>query len=434
MFTPGDTVVVGLSGGADSMCLADILFSLKDELKITVEAAHINHGIRGEESDRDESFVRDYCNKKGIEIHVLNADIPTLAAVSKESTELCARRIRYEFFESLNCDKIATAHTGSDRIETMLMNLSRGSGLKGLCSIPAVRGKIVRPLIDFTREETENYCERNSVPYVTDSTNLTDEYSRNKYRHHVVSRLKEINPAFEKNVLRCIDSLNRDYSYLSDASVKALDRYLLDDGSLDCDVAFLDNSILYRVIALFFEKLGADEYEAKHVNFVADNLTKSFSLNLPSGIRISGNGKRVFEDRLCSDTEVTEDIIISIKKGECVFFDGYYGKYSVSWSSSLPLNHDNMFFADADRINDEIFIRKRVSGDVIHLGKRRCSKPLKKLYSENKVPVEIRQKLITVADSDGLIFAEGVGIDSKRESDKCVKNYLIIKLEEVKNE
>lgn len=433
MFAPGDTVVVGLSGGADSMCLIDILFSLKDEINIIVEAAHINHGIRGEESDRDEKFVREYCKNKGIKLHILNADVPALAEQSKESTELCARRIRYDFFESLNCDKIATAHTGSDRIETMLMNLSRGSGLKGLCSIPAVRGKIVRPLIDFTRDDTESYCEKCDVKYVTDSTNLTDEYSRNKFRHQIVSRMKDINPAFEKNALRCIDNLNRDNSYLTDSSIKALERYLLDDGSLDCDVLFLDKCILNRVIALYFEKLGADEYEAKHINFVADNLTNAFSLNLPSGKRISGDGKRIFEDLLHSE-EDAENSIISINKGNCVDFVGYFGKYSVSWSSFLPGSVSNTFVADADRINKEIFIRKRESGDVIHLGRRRCSKPLKKLYSENKIPVEIRQKLMIVADSDGLIFAEGAGIDSKRESSGCTKNYLIIKLEEVKNE
>lgn len=434
MLEEGDRVVVGLSGGADSMCLTDMLFNLKNELKITVEAAHINHGIRGEESDRDEWFVRDYCDKKGIKIHILNVDIPSLAEKSKESTELCARRVRYEFFESLKCDKIATAHTGSDRIETMLMNLSRGSGLKGLCSIPAVRGKIIRPLIDFTREDVENYCLKNAVSFVTDSTNLTDEYSRNKYRHFIVSQMKEINPSFEKNALRCIESLNRDNRYMSEAAEKTFKRYILEDGSLDCDILFLDKSMLYRVIALFFENIGADEYETKHIQYVAENLSDFFSVTLPGGIRISGDGKKVYSDIIVTKSDAVDDSCIYVTKGEDIFFDGYFGRYSIKWCDRLTENDNYIFVADADKICDELCIRKRNAGDVIHLDKRRCSKPLKKLYSENKVPVEIRQKLIVVADSDGVIFAENAGIDSKRKSDKYSMNYLIIKLEEGKNE
>ena len=434
MFASGDRVVVGLSGGADSMCLADMLFKLKDELNIIVEAAHINHGIRGNESDRDEKFVRDYCNSRGIQLHVLNADIPSVAEKSKESIELCARRVRYEFFESLNCDKIATAHTGSDRVETMLMNLSRGAGLKGLCSIPAVRDNIVRPLIDFTREDIEKYCSDNCITYVTDSTNLTDEYSRNKFRHLVVARMKEINPAFEKNALRCIESLNRDNLYISDAAENTFERYTLEDGSLDCDASFLNESMLYRVIALFFENVGCDEYEMKHIQFVAENITSLFSVTLPGGIRISGDGKRVYRSNAITESDSSYDDAISVKKGECTFFNGYFGRYLINWIDYIPENEKNIFVADAGSICDEIYIRTRNAGDVIHLGKRRCSKPLKKLYSENKIPVEIRQKLIVLADSEGLIFAEGAGIDSKRAADKCVENYLIIKLEEAKNE
>ena len=137
------------------MCLLNLFLEIRDELKLLVGAAHVNHGIRGDEADRDEEFVRNFCNENNVHFYSLKVSVLEIAENTSESIELCARRIRYEFFESLDCDYVATAHTASDRIETMLMNLSRGTSLSGLCSIPASSGRIIRPLIDFTLGEIE---------------------------------------------------------------------------------------------------------------------------------------------------------------------------------------------------------------------------------------------------------------------------------------
>ena len=169
MLSPGDTVAAAVSGGADSMCLLSLLCDCAEELGIRVHAVHVHHGIRGAEADRDEAFVRTFCEDLEVPLTVFHVDVPAEAARTGESTELCARRLRYAMFDQLAADKIATAHTASDAVETLLMNLSRGSGLTGLCSIPKVRGRIVRPLIGFFREETESYCREAGVPFVTDS-------------------------------------------------------------------------------------------------------------------------------------------------------------------------------------------------------------------------------------------------------------------------
>ena len=195
MLEKGGTVVVGLSGGADSVCLTHALWSIKDELDLTLVAAHVNHGIRGGEAQRDEDFCKAFCEKYGIEFKVLKADIPALSQQQGLGEEECGRKVRYEFFSSLAGEngKIATAHNLNDNAETLLFNLTRGTALKGAGGIPPVRDNIIRPLILTPREEIERYCADNSLSFITDSTNLKNEYTRNKIRNIIIPQLKEIN-------------------------------------------------------------------------------------------------------------------------------------------------------------------------------------------------------------------------------------------------
>ena len=188
-----DEIIVGFSGGADSTCLLYILNLLKDEFDFKIHAAHVNHSLRGNESERDEKFVRDFCEKNSIKLSVLKVDIFKMSKIEGKSLEECGREVRYNFFNSLcaNKSKIATAHNLNDCEETMFFNLTRGSGLKGLCSIPAVRENIIRPLIRCSRDEIENFCKENSIQYVTDSSNLSDDYTRNKIRHNIIPILKD---------------------------------------------------------------------------------------------------------------------------------------------------------------------------------------------------------------------------------------------------
>ena len=206
----GVNVTVALSGGADSMSLLYALLNLREKLGITVNAAHLNHMIRGEEAERDTCFVKEQCEKLGVKLYCEYADIPAIAEREGISLELAARNTRYEFLKRVSSGLVATAHTASDNLETLLYNLARGSGLDGLCGIPPKRGIFIRPLITCTRDTVENYCSENNIPFVTDSTNLADDYTRNKLRHKVVPVLKEINPAVEMNALRTSSILRQD--------------------------------------------------------------------------------------------------------------------------------------------------------------------------------------------------------------------------------
>ena len=166
MINKGDTVAVGLSGGADSMALFHLLYANKEELGINLVALHINHGLRTE-SEEEEIFITDYCKKLGVECVVLKADMNSREKPQGFSTEMWARKLRYDFFEKeakKRGARIATAHSLSDKCETVIFNLCRGTSLKGVCGIPAVRGNIIRPLINCTRSDIEKYCSANNIP------------------------------------------------------------------------------------------------------------------------------------------------------------------------------------------------------------------------------------------------------------------------------
>ncbi len=421
-------IVVACSGGADSMCLLHLLLTVRNELGIKLEAAHVNHGIRGAEADSDEDYVRAFCDGNNIILHSLKVSVPDIAEKTSESIELCARRIRYEFFDSLNADYVATAHTASDRIETMLMNLVRGSSLSGLCSIPAVRGNIIRPLIDFTREDIENYCKINSLIFVTDSTNLTDEYTRNKFRHNVVSQLKIINPAFEKNAVKCIKKLNEENDYLNELAENAYNACLNEDNSIAASALIEQHPVLRkRIIKLFFEKNSTENIESKHIDYIDDNLGTEFSLMLPSSVKVSLRKNRLFIDiKKPSDSvstqiiDISKDIIIRLNKKSI----------RIEHTFEKPQNAVGCYVADYNKINSSISLRARSSGDYMHLPKRRCTKSLKKLFNELKIPVEERDSLIVLSDDNGLIFVETVGFDSMRACDSHTTEYLLIKVEE----
>ncbi|MBP1577665.1 MAG: tRNA lysidine(34) synthetase TilS, partial [Oscillospiraceae bacterium] len=224
MLKQGDRVIVGLSGGADSVALLCVLLQLKDELGITLSAVHVNHCLRGEESDRDELFCQKLCAEKGINFTAHRINVKSYCEQHKVGTEEGARALRYSIFEESDpTAKIATAHTLSDNAETVIMNLARGSALDGLCGIPPVRGRIIRPIIDCSRSDVEEFLAKLGQSYVTDSTNLTDDYSRNRVRHNVIPILKQLNPELERSVKRSCDALREDRMLLDSMAQKAIE-------------------------------------------------------------------------------------------------------------------------------------------------------------------------------------------------------------------
>ncbi|MCF0208378.1 MAG: tRNA lysidine(34) synthetase TilS [Bacteroidaceae bacterium] len=202
MWNNTNLILVALSGGADSVYL---LLSLLSQ-GVAVEAVHCNFNLRGEESERDELFCKNLCERKGVRLHIAHFDTKAYAALHKISIELAARQLRYNYFEQLRkdigADYIAVAHHKDDQAETIIHNLLRGTGVKGLCGMQAKNGNIIRPLLGITRKEIEQKLAELNEPFVTDSTNLEDDATRNKIRHNIIPLLKEINPQAVENIAR----------------------------------------------------------------------------------------------------------------------------------------------------------------------------------------------------------------------------------------
>ena len=202
MLRPGEPVLVALSGGADSVALLRVL----RELGYAVRAFHLNHCLRGAESDRDEAFCRTLCAQLGVELTVERVDVAAAAREQSKGVEETARRIRYaRLHDAAQGAKIATAHTADDNLETMLFHLVRGTGPKGLAGIPPVRGQIIRPLLQVERAQVETYLASLGQDYVTDSTNMDETYTRNRIRHTVVPALWAIQPSAAQAAARLRD-------------------------------------------------------------------------------------------------------------------------------------------------------------------------------------------------------------------------------------
>lgn len=222
MIEKGDAVVAALSGGADSVSLLHALTELSGELGLTVSACHVNHHLRGEESDADMHFCEKLCADLGVELKVLEADVASMQQ-KHESLEECARRVRYDFFADVSAGKkLATAHNSNDCAETVLLNLMRGTGLKGLCGVPPMRGNIIRPLIFCTRDDVEAYCNSRGLSWVTDKTNLSTDYTRNKIRHIILPEMLKINGSLFSTMNRMELSLREDSDFLDGMAAESL--------------------------------------------------------------------------------------------------------------------------------------------------------------------------------------------------------------------
>lgn len=257
MLKPKDKVIVGLSGGADSVCLTHCLASLKEKLDIELYACHINHNLRGNDSDSDQLFAENFCKQLGIPIKVFSVDVK--GSIQKhESTEEAARKLRYKAFSEYAAEigaNVATAHNACDNSETVLLNLIRGTGLKGLCGIPPVRDCFIRPLIYCTRDEIESYIAESSLRYVTDKTNFSADYTRNKVRLQLIPLLLKINPSFHEGIARAVSSLRKDSDYFEAMAEKALKDAKTEVGAYSADMlAALPPPVFSRAVSLILKE------------------------------------------------------------------------------------------------------------------------------------------------------------------------------------
>ena len=276
-------VIVGLSGGADSVSLLYSLKALSKKLGIEISACHINHNLRGKESDSDEVFVVELCKRLEIELNVFSVDIKA-EKVKHESTEECARRLRYSVFGELaekENAKLATAHNANDNAETILLNITRGTGLKGLCGIPVVREYLIRPLIYCTRAEVEKFCIQNSLNFCTDKTNFSTDFTRNKIRIEVIPKLIEINPSLIDGIVRMKSHLDEDSGYLEDSAQKAKIEATVIEKSYDtAKLRLLPKPILRRVIISVLKESGVEQSNTRIEGIEAIILEEKGKINI----------------------------------------------------------------------------------------------------------------------------------------------------------
>lgn len=408
MLSKGDRVLIGVSGGADSIALLEFFVSVKEKYDLDICVAHIEHGIRGEDSVNDAEFVKNYCKKLGVNFYLKTIDAPNLAKKAKMGVEEYSRMARYDFFNTIECDKIATAHNLTDNIETLLFRLARGTGLKGACSIPAVRGKIIRPFIEVSSGEIRKWCNDNNIPYRVDCTNSDSAYSRNLIRLEILPLFEKLNANYQDNIENFISDVNEDYAFIDDY-VKSIYPKIVKNNEIDLPkLNELDLSIKKRILIMFFNENGYS-LNRIHLQSVIDITLKSGKTQIKENVfAISAKGKiRIakFNDLNKKDEFVTKILNIDEFKDK---------------------NID--FYCDCDKIVGNIIIRAKQAGDRIKPAGRNVSKTLKKLFNESAYPIEKRDKKIVVCDDFGIVGVIGLCADERVKVDCNTAKILTIKL------
>ena len=426
MTQPGDTVICAVSGGADSVCMLHVLLSLRNTLGITVEAAHFNHQLRGEESDRDEAFVRTLCAELGVVLHVDNGDVRARAAKTHESVEEAARALRYAFFSSLP-GLIATAHTQDDNLETVLLNLTRGTGLAGLCGIPPTRDSFIRPMLAVSRAEIEAYLAQNGLSHVTDSTNFLPDARRNRLRQSVIPLLKAENPSLCETAFRMCRLLEADEAQLSAQAEAALRQARLSDG-IRCsgDGTFNDCRMLGEI--------HAPKLSERHISAVDRLLFSecpSARASLPGGF----SAQREYDRLLLTAGSPAAFEPVTLLAGESAVLQPLGLRVCCEWQENFSeiQNTLSTFAVKCDTIGSttQILFRPRRAHDEMRVSGGR--KTLKKLMIDRKIPLDRRGLLPVAADEHGILGVYGIGVNLDRAAapgDRAV----IIRIEELEKE
>lgn len=438
MLGQGDTVIAAVSGGADSVALLHLLCAL--DFGLQVRACHLNHCLRGEESDRDERLVRTMCREYGVPLDVRRADVASLARQEKQSVELAAREERYRFFGELARRygaKIATAHTLSDLTETVLFNLARGTGLDGLCGIPPVRGPYIRPLLGCSRGEIEEYCRLHDIGYVNDSTNALDDYSRNFIRHNVVPPFTAVSEGALQAVERMTLLLRDDADFLRNAAQERA-KACASGAGYDARALRQEHpAVRSRIVMTLLREHGA-QISARRVSQAEDVLFGRLGplcvggnvrLAVRDGVflaeRIRRESPPPFRDQTLSKKHL-DGCRVRLAGGRLLAFSVFSAADYEIFKNNGDI--DLKCALDYDKICNDIVVRPRRNGDRMRPAGRGCSKTLKKLYNELAMPD--REIRCILADRRGILFAEGVGADERAVMSLGTKTILMVKITE----
>ena len=410
MVHPGDRVICAVSGGADSVALLFGMYLLKEKWQITLEAAHFNHHLRGDESNRDEAFVRDFCQRYDIPLHIGGGEVVS----GKKGLEAAARDARYPFLKALP-GKIATAHTADDNAETVLMHLVRGTGLKGLGAIAPVSGKLIRPMLSVTRQDVEDFLSEYHLPHIEDSSNRSDRFLRNRIRHQVMPLLKQENPSFAENLSATALRLRQDEAAL--AHVAANQESLVVE-----NLRAMDPAIRARVLERFLKQSGVREPEAEHIALaesIVFSSKPSAAADFPGGITVGREYDRLTVIQRAEPLTpvtlacpgVTELPQLMLRVICQPASQPQTGKVAFTVAPVGPM-----------------ILRCRSQGDAMRFPGG--TKSIKKWFIDEKIPAPGRCRIPVIADELGVLGVYGGGANLDRTAGD---NLVLIRFETIEN-
>lgn len=395
LLSPGDRVIAAVSGGADSVAMLFALYLLRDELGITLEAAHFNHHLRGAESDRDEAFVTDFCGRYDIPLHLGSGRI----VPGKKGLEAAARDARYAFLRRLP-GKVATAHTADDNAETVLMRLIRGTGLKGLGAIAPVSGNVIRPMLTVTRDDVEAFLEEYALPHVEDSSNGTDDFLRNRIRHGILPLMRAENPRIGENLSAMALLLRQD-----EACLQAMipEEQVPDVSRLKA----MEPALRRRALERFLKAQGVREPEQIHI-LQAEQLlyhwSPSAAMQFPGGVTIGRQYDRLVRLECAPELPETR---LSVPGETCIGGKRFVSEYA----TDLEERPGSVLVCPAGVLT----VRSRRSGDTMRLPGG--TRSLKKMYIDRKIPASQRAAVPVLADDRGVLAVFGIGTDIRFHPD-----------------
>lgn len=438
-----DKVVVGVSGGPDSICLLDVLYKLASELQIKLVVAHINHMLRGEEANKDEEYVSYFCRERDIKFFAKRIDINKLAKDKKMSTETAGREGRYEFFNEVmkktNSNKIATAHNANDQVETIFMRIMRGTGLKGLTGIPVKRdGIYIRPILFLQREEIEGYCDENELKPRIDESNMERDYSRNKIRLDIIPYMKEnFNSDIIATINRMADTLNEDNEFIEEIVKENFFKYcMVKDGKviIKNQVINCKEVIINRIIRKAVSMVSGSGYniELKHVSNIRNLLSLGTNkrVDLPNGLYAENIYGDVCINKIVS---VNEEKLQDLKiKKEDIENEFKFGKYSIQFDvisneKNIKFTNNNFIkYFNYDKINGNIIIRVRKDGDKMTPLGMTGRKKIKDIFIDSKISVKERNSVPIIQFDNEIAWVVGLKVSNEYRVTNETKNLLKI--------
>lgn len=465
MAEKGESVIVGISGGADSVCLYKILLELKKYFDIDIIAVHIHHGIRGDEADRDMNFVENMCKNDGVKFKCYKYNVPEYAKANGLSEEEAGRTLRYKAFDEVAKElisngrsvKIAVAHNRNDSAETFIHNLCRGSGLKGLAGIPYKNGSIIRPVLCLTREEIERYLSEHNIAHIDDSTNFTEDYTRNKIRHRVLPYLNEnINDNSISHICQAADELREIEDYLSEITNYAYENIVSEHNNciyINRKALADEKEIIQkRVVRVCIEKAAGKlkDITRKHIEDVIDlcNRQTGRYIMLPYGIIARVQYENIILEReninkIIDEKNIEKDIrkdgvyTLGDEEFDVRIIDVEKEKINIKFLINQLKNYQNLYTKcfDYDKIQFTVQLRYRESEDYLVINAKGQRKKLKSFFVDNKIPAEKRGMIPVFADGSHIIWIVGHRISEEYKVTEDTRHLLIIsRLERKENQ